>query len=84
MAKKSFAVIGLGQFGISVVEELVGNGMDVIAIDTDEEAVKKISALLPTVAVANATDEEALKELGDAVDIRDQDHRIARRGYAGG
>ena len=64
MAKKSFAVIGLGQFGISIVEELVGNDMDVIAIDSDEEAVKKISNLLPTVAVANSTDEEALKDLG--------------------
>ena len=64
MAKKSFAVIGLGQFGISIVEELVGNDMDVIAIDSDEEAVKKVSGILPTVAVANSTDEEALKDLG--------------------
>ena len=74
--KKSFAVIGLGQFGISVVEELVGNGMDVIAIDSDEEAVKKISNLLPTVAVANATDEESLKELG----IKDVDAAIVAFG----
>ena len=75
-SKKSFAVIGLGQFGISVVEELVGNGMDVIAIDNDEEAVKKISSLLPTVAVANATDEESLKELG----IKDVDSAIVAFG----
>ena len=75
-SKKSFAVIGLGQFGISVVEELVGNGMDVIAIDNDEEAVKKISNLLPTVAVANATDEESLKELG----IKDVDSAIVAFG----
>ena len=75
-AKKSFAVIGLGQFGISVVEELVDNGMDVIAIDNDEEAVKKISGLLPTVAVANATDEESLKELG----IKDVDSAIVAFG----
>ena len=76
MAKKSFAVIGLGQFGISIVEELVGNGMDVIAIDSDEEAVKKISNLLPTVAIANSTDEESLKELG----IRDVDAAIVAFG----
>ena len=76
MAKKSFAVIGLGQFGISIVEELVGNGMDVIAIDSDEEAVKKISGILPTVAVANSTDEEALKELG----IKDVDSAIVAYG----
>ena len=76
MAKKSFAVIGLGQFGISVVDELVGNGADVIAIDTDEEAVKKVSSILPTVAVANATDEESLKELG----IKDVDSAIVAFG----
>ena len=76
ISKKSFAVIGLGQFGISVVEELVGNGMDVIAIDSDEEAVKKIANLLPTVAVANATDEESLKELG----IKDVDAAIVAFG----
>jgi trk system potassium uptake protein TrkA len=75
-SKKSFAVIGLGQFGISVVEELVGNGMDVIAIYNDEEAVKKVSSLLPTVAVANATDEESLKELG----IKDVDSAIVAFG----
>ena len=76
MAKKSFAVIGLGQFGISIVEELVGNGMDVIAIDSDEEAVKKVSSILPTVAVANSTDEEALKSLG----IKDVDSAIVAFG----
>ena len=76
MAKKSFAVIGLGQFGISIVEELVGNGADVIAIDSDEEAVKKISGLLPTVAVANSTDDEALKDLG----IKDVDAAIVAYG----
>jgi len=76
MAKKSFAVIGLGQFGISIVEELVGNGADVIAIDSDEEAVKRISNLLPTVAVANSTDDEALKDLG----IKDVDAAIVAYG----
>ena len=76
MAKKSFAVIGLGQFGISIVEELVGNGADVIAIDSDEEAVKKVSGILPTVAVANSTDDEALKDLG----IKDVDAAIVAYG----
>ena len=43
MVKKSFAVIGLGQFGRAVVEELVANSADVIAIDNDEEIVKKVA-----------------------------------------
>lgn len=62
--KKTFAVIGLGQFGSAVVEELVGLGMDVIAIDVDEENVKKTSEILETCFVADSTDEKALKDLG--------------------
>ena len=63
MAKKSYAVIGLGQFGLSIVRELVANGADVIAIDIDEQSVKKATDILPTVFVADSTDEDALKEL---------------------
>ena len=69
MAHKSFAVIGLGQFGRSVVTELVENGIDVIAIDNNEEVVKSVSGILPTTFVADSTDEKALRELGvDDVD----------------
>lgn len=64
MAHKSFAVIGLGQFGRSVVKELVDNGMDVIAIDINEEAANEVAQELPTTFVADSTDEKALKELG--------------------
>lgn len=64
MPKKSFAVIGLGQFGRAVVEELVDNGTDVIAIDNDESIVTKVASFLPTAFVADSTSEEALKELG--------------------
>ena len=63
-ATKSFAVIGLGQFGRALVDELIENGMDVIAIDTSEEAISKISKKLPTAFVADSTNEQALKELG--------------------
>ena len=76
MAKKSFAVIGLGQFGRSVVEELVDNGRDVICIDSDKEAVKRISGLVSTCFIADSTDEIALKELG----IKDVDAAIVAFG----
>lgn len=75
-AKKSFAVIGLGQFGLSVVNELIDNGADVIAIDIDEEAVKRIAGDLPTAFVADSTDEDALKELG----VQDVDAAIVAYG----
>lgn len=76
MAKKSFAVIGLGQFGLSVVNELIDNGVDVIAIDNNEDAVKKISSDLPTAFIADSTDEEALKEIG----VQDVDAAIVAYG----
>ena len=64
MAKKTFAVLGLGRFGLTIVEELVKLGMDVIAIDIDQTHTKKLSSLLSTVFIADATDEDALIELG--------------------
>ena len=73
---KSFAVIGLGQFGRALVDELIENGMDVIAIDTSEEAINKISKKLPTAFVADSTNEQALKELG----IQDVDAAIVAYG----
>ena len=76
MAKKSFAVIGLGQFGRAIVDELLDNGMDVIAIDNNPDAINKISKKLPTAFVANSTDEQALKELG----IKDVDAAIVAYG----
>ena len=75
-ATKSFAVIGLGQFGRALVDELIENGMDVIAIDTSEEAISKISKKLPTAFVADSTNEQALKELG----IQDVDAAIVAYG----
>lgn len=75
-SSKSFAVIGLGQFGRAVVEELIDNGMDVIAIDTSEEAISKISKKLPTAFVADSTNEQALRELG----IQDVDAAIVAYG----
>ena len=76
MSKKSFAVIGLGQFGRAIVDELLENGMDVIAIDSSEEAINRVSKKLPTAFVADSTDEEALKELG----IKDVDAAIVAYG----
>ena len=72
MAIKSYAVIGLGQFGTAVVEELVDKGVDVIAIDSNEESVKRVADILPTCFIADSTNEEALQELG----IKDVDAAI--------
>lgn len=72
MAKETYAVIGLGQFGVSIVNELITLGKDVIAIDNDPEQVKRISDILPTAFVCDSTDEVALQQ----VEIKDAEYVV--------
>ena len=44
--KKTYAVFGLGRYGIAVAKELVGNGMEVIAVDSDQKLVNDAAAYL--------------------------------------
>ena len=76
MSKKSFAVIGLGQFGLAIVNELAQIGADVIAIDRDEESVRKAALHVPTAFIADATNEKALREL----DVHHVTHAIVAYG----
>lgn len=61
--RQSYAVIGLGRFGLSIVEELTRLGHDVIALDTDEEAVERVSKYLPNAYICDSTNEKALRDL---------------------
>ena len=45
--KKTYAVFGLGRYGTAVARELVENGMEVIAVDTEERIVNDAAAYLP-------------------------------------
>ncbi|MGI6644560.1 MAG: potassium channel family protein [Bacilli bacterium] len=62
--RRSYLVIGLGQFGLSIVEELVKLDRDVTAIDIDSKAIEKVADLIPTAFVADSTDEQSLREIG--------------------
>lgn len=62
--KKQFIVIGLGRFGSSVLIALTRAGHEVLAIDTDEEIVQKMSNIATHVVVADSTDEDTLQALG--------------------
>lgn len=64
MENKSFAVLGLGKFGRSTVEELVRAGAEVMAVDNDEERVKKISEIAVYAVQADVCDLKAMRELG--------------------
>lgn len=76
MMKKQFAVIGLGRFGGSICKELVKQGMEVLAIDIDEERVNEYAEIATHAVVADTTDENALKKLG----IRNFEHVIVAIG----
>ncbi len=61
---RQFAVIGLGRFGASVAKTLHGLGVQVLAIDVNEEPVRAIVEHSTRCVVADATDEHALRSLG--------------------
>lgn len=64
LVKKQYAVIGLGRFGASVAVNLHALGHEVLAIDSDEERVQKLSEDVTHVVQADTTDENALTALG--------------------
>ena len=61
---KTYAVFGLGRYGLSVAKELVNNGTEVIAVDSNENIVNMVSSELPFCKCADTTDVEVLKKLG--------------------
>jgi trk system potassium uptake protein TrkA len=63
-AKKTYAVFGLGRYGTAVARELVENGMEVIAVDTEEKIVNDAAAYLPVYKCADVTDVEVISRLG--------------------
>jgi trk system potassium uptake protein TrkA len=74
--KKNFAVIGLGRFGGSICRTLSSQGIEVLAIDKDEERVNQFSMIASHAVVGDTTDEACLKSLG----IRNFDHVIVAIG----
>ena len=64
--KKTYAVFGLGRYGRAVAKELVDNGLEVIAIDDEQDVVNDAAAYLPICKCANVTDADVIKQLGIA------------------
>lgn len=61
---KSYAVFGLGKYGASVATELVANGLEVLAVDSDMNIVNEMSEVIPLCKCADVTERETLKALG--------------------
>lgn len=64
MARRSFAVIGLGRFGSAIATTLAELGQDVIGIDGSEERVRALSDTVLQAVQLDATDERALRAAG--------------------
>ncbi|MFI7208809.1 potassium channel family protein [Micromonospora aurantiaca] len=57
-------VVGLGRFGSALALELISRGTEVLGIDHRPKVVQALAGRLPHVVTADATDIEALRQLG--------------------
>lgn len=63
---KSYAVFGLGRYGRAVALELAKSGAEVLAVDSDLQAVNNASLEIPICKCADITDAEVIRQLGIA------------------
>ncbi len=63
---KSYAVFGLGRYGLTIAKELIKNGADVLAVDIDESVVENAKSSVPICKCADVTNKEVLTQLGIA------------------
>ena len=61
---KSFCVIGLGKFGLSLAENLAREGKQVLAIDTDADKINAIADFVTHAVICDPTNEAVLREAG--------------------
>lgn len=62
--QKSYAVIGLGRYGLAVAKELFASGAEVLAVDMNETIVNSVANDLALCKCADITDPEVIKQLG--------------------
>jgi len=62
--KNAFAVIGVGRFGLALIEELVNLQADVLVIDKNYEKIEKVAKMVTNAICLDSTDVDALKEIG--------------------
>ncbi len=74
--KKQYAVFGLGRFGGSLVKEFHELGVEVLAIDIDQEKVDQYAQFVTYAVQINGIDEAAIKQAG----IKNIDHAFVSFG----
>lgn len=63
---QSYAIFGLGRYGLAVAKELVASGADVLAVDIDEAKVHSAISCIPLCKCADVTNAEVIERLGIA------------------
>ena len=67
---KNYAVFGLGRYGTAVAKELLSGGVEVLAVDVDQNKVNTAAIDIPICKCADITDPEVVRQLGiAAVDV---------------
>lgn len=61
--KQQFAIIGLGQFGVTMLDQLHDTGCEILVIDKDREAVEKHKDKATAAFIADAVSEEVIAKL---------------------
>lgn len=75
--KQTFAVIGLGRFGGSVLKKLANTHQEVLGVDSNPEIVQEYMHIATHTVIADGQDEDALRDL----DIASFDHVIVAIGH---
>lgn len=57
-------VIGLGRFGEALARGLIEQGIEVLAVDSDEDIVQRVAGDIPNVVQADGTSARALRQIG--------------------
>jgi len=75
--QQTYAIIGLGRFGSSLLEALMDAGQEVLAIDKDPDTIEDYMDVATHAVIANAQEEDALRDL----DLPSFDHVIVCIGH---
>ena len=57
-------IVGLGRFGEALARGLLEQGIEVLAVDFDEDIVQRLSGEIPNVVQADGTSARALRQVG--------------------
>lgn len=61
---KSFCIIGLGKFGVSLAHTLAAEGKQVMVIDTDADKINAIADVVTQAVIGDPTNEAVLRSCG--------------------